>query len=175
MRIEHDAAHGEHLRVVIPALASTAWLGKDCIACHQVPAGTPLGVVSMRISLDKADAAVRGFRKRQHRVRDPGVDPADRRHLPVHPPLRHPSAGAAQRGPGADCRGRRRPRRRLPVRGRDEIGRTGQTFNDMLGTLGGLVRQVGDSASAVTGAASIAWPTTPRRWPRARTARTTAR
>ena len=34
MRVEHDAEHGEHLRVVIPALASTAWLGKDCIACH---------------------------------------------------------------------------------------------------------------------------------------------
>jgi methyl-accepting chemotaxis protein len=62
MRVDHDAEHGEHLRVVIPSLASPAWLGKDCIACHQVPQGTPLGAVSMRISLDKANAAVNAFR-----------------------------------------------------------------------------------------------------------------
>ena len=153
MRIEHDAAHGEHLRVVIPALASTAWLGKDCIACHQVPAGTPLGVVSMRISLDKADAAVRGFR-------NDSIVFAILVSIPlivaiylfirrfVTRPLAQLNEGMAQiAAGGGDLT------RRLPVRGSDEIGRTGQTFNDMLGTLGGLVRQVGDSASAVTGAA----------------------
>ena len=153
MRIEHDAAHGEHLRVVIPALASTAWLGKDCIACHQVPAGTPLGVVSMRISLDKADAAVRGFR-------NDSIVFAILVSIPlivaiylfirrfVTRPLAQLNEGMAQIAAGGGDLSRR-----LPVRGSDEIGRTGQTFNDMLGTLGGLVRQVGDSASAVTGAA----------------------
>ncbi len=153
MRIEHDVAHGEHLRVVIPALASTAWLGKDCIACHQVPAGTPLGVVSMRISLDKADAAVRGFR-------NDSIVFAILVSIPlivaiylfirrfVTRPLAQLNEGMAQIAAGGGDLSRR-----LPVRGSDEIGRTGQTFNDMLGTLGGLVRQVGDSASAVTGAA----------------------
>ena len=153
MRIEHNAEHGEHLRVVIPALASTAWLGKDCIACHQVPAGTPLGVVSMRISLDKADAAVRGFR-------NDSIVFAILVSIPlivaiylfirrfVTRPLAQLNEGMAQIAAGGGDLSRR-----LPVRGSDEIGRTGQTFNDMLGTLGGLVRQVGDSASAVTGAA----------------------
>ena len=43
------------------ALASENYLGKNCIACHQVPAGTVLGLVSMKVSLDKVNAAVRRF------------------------------------------------------------------------------------------------------------------
>ena len=27
VRVDHDAEHGEHLRVVIPSLASSDWLG----------------------------------------------------------------------------------------------------------------------------------------------------
>jgi methyl-accepting chemotaxis protein len=55
--VERDAQGGEYLRVVKPALASENYLGKNCIACHQVPAGTPLGLVSMKVSLDKVNAA----------------------------------------------------------------------------------------------------------------------
>jgi methyl-accepting chemotaxis protein len=59
--VERDPAGGEYLRVVKPALASENYLGKNCIACHQVPAGTPLGLVSMKVSLDKVNAAVDTF------------------------------------------------------------------------------------------------------------------
>lgn len=46
----------EYLRSVRPALASKNYLGKDCTTCHQVPEGTVLGVVSMKVSLDKVNA-----------------------------------------------------------------------------------------------------------------------
>src|SRR5690606_4198061 len=43
--------------------------------------------------------------------------------------------------------------RRLEAEGKDEIGRTADTFNRMLATIGGLVRQVSTSADAVTDSA----------------------
>jgi len=57
IRVERDDK-GEYLRAVRPALASHNYLGKDCIACHQVPDGTVLGVVSMKMSLDQSNAAL---------------------------------------------------------------------------------------------------------------------
>ncbi|EGJ08713.1 MULTISPECIES: methyl-accepting chemotaxis protein [Rubrivivax] len=47
---------GEYLRVVRPAIASKNYLGKDCTTCHQVPEGTVLGAVSMKVSLDQTNA-----------------------------------------------------------------------------------------------------------------------
>ena len=61
LRVEHDAKSGSFLRVIKPTLASKNYLGKDCTTCHQVSVGTPLGAVSMKISLDKVDAAVSAF------------------------------------------------------------------------------------------------------------------
>jgi len=57
VQVESDAK-GEYLRSVRPALAQKNYLGKDCTVCHQVPENTVLGVVSMKISLDQANAAV---------------------------------------------------------------------------------------------------------------------
>ena len=61
IRVEHDARLGEYLRVIKPATAAKNYLGKDCTSCHQVPVGTTLGIVSMKISLDKVDAAAKAF------------------------------------------------------------------------------------------------------------------
>jgi methyl-accepting chemotaxis protein len=61
LRVEHDAKSGSFLRVIKPTLASKNYLGKDCTTCHQVSVGTPLGAVSMRISLDKVESAANGF------------------------------------------------------------------------------------------------------------------
>jgi len=57
IQIENDAK-GEYLRAVRPALASKNYLGKDCVACHQVAEGTVLGVVSMKMSLTESNAAL---------------------------------------------------------------------------------------------------------------------
>ena len=56
---ESDGARA--LRAIYPAKAATDYLGKNCIVCHQVPEGTVLGAVSMRISLGESDAATRRF------------------------------------------------------------------------------------------------------------------
>jgi methyl-accepting chemotaxis protein len=61
LRVESDPKLGNYLRVIKPAIASKNYLGKDCTACHLVPEGTPLGVVSMKISLEKVNAAANAF------------------------------------------------------------------------------------------------------------------
>lgn len=57
----HDVNGEERLRVVIPAIAQTDYLGKNCVACHNVPFGTVLGAISMEISLAKSAQATRIF------------------------------------------------------------------------------------------------------------------
>ena len=136
MTVEHNAEYGEHLRVVMPALASRSWLGKDCIACHQVAEGVPLGVVSMRVSLDKAEAAVTEFRNNS-------IFFALLVSLPVLGfvfffirrfvtlPLSHLAANLAEIAHGGGDL-----RRRLDRGGDDEIGRTAGSFNNMMGVIG---------------------------------------
>ena len=153
LRIERDPAVGEYLRVVTPTLASENYLGKNCVACHQVPAGTPLGLVSMKVSLDKVNAAVDTFMWKS-------IVSALVVSLPliafvvffvrrfVVTPLTAMNASLAEIAAGeGDLT------RRLPVAGRDEIGQTAAAFNSMLGTIAQLVRHVGDSAQQVTGSA----------------------
>ncbi|HMY77775.1 MAG TPA: HAMP domain-containing protein, partial [Thauera aminoaromatica] len=130
MRVDHDAEQGEHLRVVIPSLASPAWLGKDCIACHQVPQGTPLGAVSMRISLDKANAAVNAFRNQSAMFAALVSIPLILFiYLFITRFVTRPLDGL-NRGLGRIAEGGGDLRLQLPVRGRDEIGRSARTFND---------------------------------------------
>ena len=46
----------EYLRAIRPTLALGNYLGKNCLLCHQVPEGTVLGAVSMKVSLDQVNA-----------------------------------------------------------------------------------------------------------------------
>jgi len=55
VQVETDA-QGEYLRAVRPALAKSNYLGKNCMQCHQVPENTVLGVVGMKVSLEKVNA-----------------------------------------------------------------------------------------------------------------------
>ena len=50
-----------YLKAIIPAIAQTDYLGKNCLMCHQAPEGTVLGAVSMKISLEKANSQTRQF------------------------------------------------------------------------------------------------------------------
>ncbi|MBR0567542.1 HAMP domain-containing protein [Azoarcus sp. L1K30] len=150
IEVVSDAQYGEHLRVVIPSAASKNYLGKDCTLCHQVDVGTTLGAVSMRISLDKVNAAVTEFR-------NTSILFAFLASLPlaafiflfirrfVTRPLAHMTDSLAEIAQGGGDL-----TRRLDAPGQDEIGRTAETFNRMLVTIADLVRQVGTSAEAVT-------------------------
>jgi methyl-accepting chemotaxis protein len=50
-----------HLQAVFPLLNSTDYLGKNCTTCHQGKQNEALGAISMRISLEKAQAELRQF------------------------------------------------------------------------------------------------------------------
>jgi methyl-accepting chemotaxis protein len=152
MQMETDR-QDEHLRVVIPALASKNYLGKDCISCHMVEEGAALGAVSMRVSLQHVNEAVDRFRDESVLfaiiVSLPlvGFVYVFIRRFVIRPLARLTESLSELAQGGGDLT------RRLEADGRDEIGCAADMFNRMLGTIAGLVRQVGTSASAVTGQA----------------------
>jgi methyl-accepting chemotaxis protein len=144
---------GEYLRVVRPALASTNYLGKNCIMCHQVPEKTVLGIVSMKISLDHVEDAVT-----TQRIKSLVAAMAVSLFMLVFiwffirnvvtVPLEHMVAGLRDIASGeGDLT------RRLEVKGRDEIGEASSVFNDMMTKFSELVRHVGESAGQVSSAA----------------------
>jgi diguanylate cyclase (GGDEF)-like protein/PAS domain S-box-containing protein len=51
----------DRLKAIIPVKAAENYLGKNCLFCHEVPAGTVLGGVSMEISLSRASETTRLF------------------------------------------------------------------------------------------------------------------
>ena len=138
------------LNVINPTKASKNYLGKDCVLCHQVPEGTVLGVVSMKVSLDSVESEVAAFR-----LKIAGVALAAlgallviiyllTRHF-VTAPLEELRKGLRDIASGeGDLT------RRLPVNGKDEVGESALVFNEMMENFNQLVRQVRDSASQVS-------------------------
>jgi len=146
-----ESANGNSfLHVINPTKASKNYLGKDCILCHQVPEGTVLGVVSMKVSLDSVEAQVSAFR-----IKIAGVAIAALGALLVliylitnhfvSKPLEAMRSGLAD-----IARGEGDLTRRLPIKGNDEVGLAAQVFNEMMENFNQLVRQVRDSASQVS-------------------------
>jgi methyl-accepting chemotaxis protein len=146
-----ETANGSSfLHVINPTKASKNYLGKDCILCHQVPEGTVLGLVSMKVSLDSVEAQVSAFR-----VKIAGVALAALGALLViiylitnhfvSKPLEAMRSGLAD-----IARGEGDLTRRLPIKGNDEVGQAAQVFNEMMENFNQLVRQVRDSASQVS-------------------------
>ncbi|MBU1236163.1 MAG: HAMP domain-containing protein [Gammaproteobacteria bacterium] len=150
--VESDAK-GEYLRVVRPTKASKNYLGKDCISCHQVPEGTVLGAVSMKISLDQVNAAVSAQRFKS-------LAAAVVLSIPllafiflfisnvVTKPLDKMVTGLRN-----IARGEGDLTQRLEAQGKDEIGEASLAFNDMMAKMASLVRQVSDSAREVAASA----------------------
>jgi methyl-accepting chemotaxis protein len=138
------------LRVITPTKASKNYLGKDCIACHQVPEGTVLGVVSMKVSLDSVEAEVDAFRLKIVGVALAAIGALLviiyllTRHF-VTAPLEGLRNGLRDIASGeGDLT------RRLPVKGMDEVGQAAVVFNEMMENFNQLVRQVRDSAGQVS-------------------------
>jgi methyl-accepting chemotaxis protein len=150
-RLESDAG-GDYLYIARPALASSNYLGKDCIACHQVPEGTVLGVVSMKVSLDKVGKAIDGQRSKLALASSllcaamfVLVYLAIR--VLVSRPLAAMSEGLTQIASGeGDLE------HRLPVANADEVGLACQAFNRMMDKFSALVRQIGSTAGEVRSA-----------------------
>ncbi len=146
-----ESANGSsYLQVINPTKASKNYLGKDCVVCHQVAEGTVLGVVSMKVSLDSVETEVSAFR-----LKIAGVALAALGALLViiylitnhfvTVPLED-----LRKGLSDIARGEGDLTRRLPVKGRDEVGQSAAVFNEMMENFNQLVRQVRDSASQVS-------------------------
>ncbi|WP_133682959.1 methyl-accepting chemotaxis protein [Paludibacterium purpuratum] len=152
IRIESTPDIGEHLRVIYPALASKQYLGKNCISCHMVAEKTPLGLVSMRISLKKTADSVASFRNQC-------IAFAIVISLPllltvflfIRRVVTRPLLSMEHRL-ATLAKGEGDLTQRLNDRHADEIGRTAIRFNQMLETIADLVRKVGASATAVNDA-----------------------
>ena len=138
------------LNVINPTKASKNYLGKDCVLCHQVPEGTVLGIVSMKVSLDSVESEVAAFR-----LKIAGVALAALgallviiyllTHHFVTAPLEELRKGLRDIASGeGDLT------RRLQVNGKDEVGQSALVFNEMMENFNQLVRQVRDSASQVS-------------------------
>ena len=146
-----ETANGSSfLNVINPTKASQNYLGKDCIACHQVPEGTVLGVVSMKVSLDSVEAEVSAFRLKIAGAAIVALGALlviiylITNHF-VTTPLENLRKGLSDiaRGEGdLTCR--------LPVKGKDEVGQAALVFNERMENFNQLVRQVRESASQVT-------------------------
>jgi methyl-accepting chemotaxis protein len=152
MQVE-SGLEGEYLRVVIPTLALKNYLGKDCITCHMVQEGEPLGAVSMHISLNHVNEVANRFLSENILVAIAISFPLlcfvyfFIRHF-VTRPLSHLAEGMSEIAHGdGDLT------RRLEDVHQDEVGRAASMFNHMLGVIAGLVRQVSASAIAVSGQA----------------------
>jgi methyl-accepting chemotaxis protein len=145
-----SAGGSSYLQVINPTKASQNYLGKDCIACHQVPEGTVLGVVSMKVSLDSVEAEVSAFR-----LKIAGVALAALGALLViiylitHHFVTKPLEDL-RNGLSDIARGEGDLTRRLPIKGKDEVGQSAQVFNEMMDNFNQLVRQVRDAASQVS-------------------------
>ncbi|MBS1143112.1 MAG: methyl-accepting chemotaxis protein [Proteobacteria bacterium] len=146
-----ETANGSSfLHVINPTKASKNYLGKDCILCHQVPEGTVLGVVSMKVSLDSVEAQVSAFRLKIAGVALVALGGLlvliylITNHF-VSKPLEEMRNGLAD-----IARGEGDLTRRLEVKGNDEVGQAALVFNEMMENFNQLVRQVRDSASQVS-------------------------
>jgi methyl-accepting chemotaxis protein len=139
-----------YLRVINPTLASKNYLGKDCILCHQVPEGTVLGVVSMKVSLDSVEAEVSAFRLKIAGVALAAIGAL----LVIIYLLTHHFVTAPleelRKGLRDIASGEGDLTRRLTVKGQDEVGQSAAVFNEMMENFNQLVRQVRDSASQVS-------------------------
>ena len=122
----------EYLKAVMPALASSNYLGKDCLGCHQVPAGTPLGAVTLEISLDRINASIASFR---HDVVAAGVlfllGVALLSYLALSRSVTEPLTALADNLHEL-ARGRADLSHRLNVPGSDEVAKVGAAFDRVL-------------------------------------------
>ena len=142
-------AQGDSLRAVIPVVAQTNYLGKNCLMCHAVPAGTVLGAVSMKISLASIEAETRDSIMKIAALAS-GILVlliaflylfVDRS---VSAPLAKLAGSLAQIAAGeGDLT------RRLEIGRHDEIGKTSAIFNAFMDKLQSVVRDVKNSAEKV--------------------------
>ena len=152
IEVQHDAK-GSYLLAIRPLPNVKKYLGKNCLECHDAKENAVLGVISMKISLDKVNDAT------DHQ-RNTSILAAFAITIPlmiiiwlfvrnfVTTPL-----DAMTRSLRDIASGEGDLSRRLEVRGTDEIGQASKVFNEMMVKFSELVSNVGRSANEVASAA----------------------
>ncbi|MDD5479757.1 methyl-accepting chemotaxis protein [Rhodoferax sp.] len=139
VQVESDAK-GEYLRAVRPTLASKNSLGKDCTSCHLAPEGTVLGVVSMKVSLDKVNASLAEQRMKSILAALITCIPVLMLIYPfIHRVVTQPlerCVEVARSIAAGDLT------QQVAVHSHNEMGELQQALKDMNQSLGGIVRQV---------------------------------
>ncbi|MCX7171372.1 MAG: methyl-accepting chemotaxis protein, partial [Proteobacteria bacterium] len=144
---------GSYLLAVRPTPNQKNYLGKNCTSCHSAPENSTIGIISMKISLDKVEAALSG-KILKSLLAAMLVGPPlmifiwffIRREVTA--PIEHMTDSLRDIASGeGDLT------RRLAVRGMDEIGQASAVFNEMMDKISSLVRHVGESAGQVSAAA----------------------
>lgn len=130
------------LKVIAAAKASSNYLGKNCITCHQVPEGTVLGLVTMEIDLSRVDASVSALGRDTLLVMLAGaVVLLLVVRFVIARIVSRPLAELAE-GLEAIASGEGDLSRRLDVKRQDEVGRTAQAFNQVMGSFNTMVREI---------------------------------
>ncbi len=146
-----ETANGSSfLHVINPTKAAKNYLGKDCVLCHQVPENTVLGVVSMKVSLDSVESEVSAFRLK---IAGVALGALGALLVIIYLLTRHfvtVPLDELRKGLSDIARGEGDLTRRLPVKGKDEVGQSAAVFNEMMENFNQLVRQVRDAASQVS-------------------------
>lgn len=149
----HTDDQGSYLLAIRPVFNVKKYLGKNCVECHDAPENGLLGIISMKISLDKMQSAIADQRNGAIAVA-----------LVISVPLLlfvwffiHKSVTQPLDKMGsclqAIASGEGDLTQRLPVNGDDEIGQASRAFNEMMSKFGLLVQQVNSSAQSVAAAA----------------------
>ena len=131
----------ERLKAIIPVKAAENYLGKNCLFCHEVPAGTILGAVSMEVSLSRASETAVSFSRRALLVGGLICVPLTLfiwffiARL-VSRPLQEMTEGL-NRIADEDVE----HARRLPVLHADEVGDASAAFNRVMDKFGEMIRQ----------------------------------
>jgi methyl-accepting chemotaxis protein len=141
---------GPYLLTIRPVKNIKNYLGKNCVQCHDAAENSTIGVISMKISLEKIEKAVA-----LQRFQSLGVALLVSLLLlvliwffirgAVTEPIEEMVTGLR-----SIVSGEGDLTRRLKVRGKDEIGQASTVFNEMMIKFSDLVRQVSSSASKVS-------------------------
>jgi methyl-accepting chemotaxis protein len=141
---------GSYLLTIRPIKNVKSYLGKNCVECHDADENSTIGVISMKISLEKVETEVA-----LQRLQSLGVALFVSLLLlvliwffirgAVTEPIEEMVSGLR-----SIVSGEGDLTRRLKVRGKDEIGQASAVFNEMMVKFSDLVRQVSSSASKVS-------------------------
>ncbi|HAK89546.1 MAG TPA: hypothetical protein DHV16_07620 [Nitrospiraceae bacterium] len=147
---EKIALEGEYLRGVFPYIGKANYMGKNCLSCHNVAEGAVLGAIDIKIPLTGSFTKIRASRNLYFGLGFIGVlSVAALIILIVHAvlkPLSHLTEKAAVLGTGDF-------RVDVAFENRDEIGRMGAAFKEMIEKVKKVITQTKESSGQVSVAA----------------------